>query len=129
MNNNNNPIWFFFSCHLSQRPPSSPVAFPVLCPSWVMDYLSAVSQYNHIQFQSFPKMMPLFISSLVRQLLLPGFGVSSIDFQLFSLLLFLQYSEAEASLHIIASFVCICNLSLEICTFEIPNILLFSFFI
>lgn len=54
-------------CHLSQRPPSSPVTFPVLCPSWVMDYLSAVSQYNHIQLQSFPKMMPLFISSLVRQ--------------------------------------------------------------
>lgn len=39
----------------------------VLCPSWVMDYLSAISQSNHIQrCSSSCDVMPLFISSLLR---------------------------------------------------------------
>lgn len=90
---------------------SFPVAFPasvrfffVLCASWVMDYLSAVSQHNDIQRCSLccsvrskdeASLHFLFGSP---ELLLLGFGVSSVDFQLSSLSLFLQYREAQASL-------------------------------
>lgn len=99
---------------------SLPVAFPVsarfrlvLCASWVMDYLSAISQYNDIQccspsctVRSKDEASLHFLSGSLELLLL-GFGVSSIDFQLSSLSLFLQCSEAgaPASLHSTTAFV------------------------
>lgn len=100
--NNNKPIYFPFCCHLWRpRPPwlhFLPVQsfLLVLCPSWVMDYLSAISQHNHIQrcsssfavcFKDDASLHFLFAPSV----LLHGIGVSSIDFQLFSLWLFTSY--------------------------------------
>lgn len=97
-----------------------PVAFPVsmrfrfvLCASQVMDCLSAVSQYNDIQCcglcctvrsKDEASLHFLFGSP---ELLLLGFGVSSVDFQLSSLSLSFQCSEggAQASLHNIAALV------------------------
>lgn len=94
--NNNKPIYFPFCCHLWRpRPPRLhflPVQrfLLVLCPSWVMDYLSAISQHNHIQqcssscavcFKDDASLHFLFAPSV----LLHGIGVSSLDFQLFSL--------------------------------------------
>lgn len=81
---------FSFWCHPSQCPPASLVAFPVsarfclvLCASWVMDYLSAVSQYNNIHCcspsctarSSDEASLHFLFGS--PQLLLLGFGVSS----------------------------------------------------
>lgn len=100
--NNNKPIYFPVCCHLWRpRPPRLhflPVQsfLLVLCPSWVMDYLSAISQHNHIQrcssssavcFKDDASLHFLFAPSV----LLHGIGVSSIDFQLFSLWLFTSY--------------------------------------
>lgn len=80
---------------------SLPVAFPVSaslrlipCASWVMDYLSAVSQYNDIHCcSSSCNVRPKDEASLhflfgSLGLLLLGFGVSSVDFQLSSLSFF-----------------------------------------
>lgn len=55
LKNNNKPIYFPFCCHLWRaRPPrlhflSEWSFLLVLCPSWIMDYLSAITQCNHIQ--------------------------------------------------------------------------------
>ncbi|CAB1451446.1 unnamed protein product [Pleuronectes platessa] len=55
VNNNHNPIYSFFLMSPLPVISSLPVAFPVIpCASWVMDYLSAVSQYNDIQCRSRP---------------------------------------------------------------------------
>lgn len=119
---------------------SPPFAFPVsarfrlvFCASWVMDYLSAVSQYNDIQCCS--------PSCTVRskdeaslhflfgspELLLLGFGVSFVDFQLSSLSRF-SYSTVRLGLRPHYTDILCLFLSREIRTFEIPKIIrLFSF--
>lgn len=66
----------------------------LLCPSWVMDYLSAISQSNHIQRCSsscpvcFKDDAALHFLFALPVLLLHAAGVSSIDFQLFSFCFF-----------------------------------------
>lgn len=71
-----------------------------------MDYLSAVSQCNDIQPCTVRSKDEASLHFLFGspQLLLLGFGVSSVDFQLSSAL---QYSEggARTSLHTITAFV------------------------
>lgn len=77
----------------------------VLCPSWIMDYLSAISQCNHIQQCSsscavcFRDDASLNFLCAPSELSLHGIAVSSIDLQLFSLLLFTSYAEAFVSIH------------------------------
>lgn len=98
--NNNKPIYFPFCCHLWRaRPPrlhflSEWSFLLVLCPSWIMDYLSAISQCNHIQQCSsscaacFRDDASLNFLCAPSELSLHGIAVSSIDLQLFPLLLF-----------------------------------------
>lgn len=85
VSNNQNPI----SIPSSQFPPGSQLQFRLgLSASWVIDSLSAVSQYNDIQRRSLPapsvpKMRRLFISSLACHSYYCRFGLlSSVDFQL-----------------------------------------------
>lgn len=130
---------------MSPLPASSrlPVAFPVsvrfrlvLYASWVMDYLSAVSQYNDIRCCSrvlycpFRKMRPLFISSLARQCyyyLALVFPPSNFNYPpsrfLYSTVRIGPRPRCTALLRV--------KLSLEICTFEIPpqhNKIVFIFY-
>lgn len=130
--NNNKPIYFPFCCHLWRaRPPRlhflSECSFLlVLCPSWIMDYLSAISQCNHIQQCSsscavcFRDDASLNFLCAPSELSLHSIAVSSIDLQLFSLLLFYiicwglcEYSWPE-----------ICILKLKYCCYR--KVVLFS---
>lgn len=102
--NNSKAISFAFCCHLRRptRPPwmhflPARRFLLVLCPSLVMDSLSAISQSNHIQRCSssraacFKDDAALHFLFAPPVLLLHVVGVSSIDFQLFSFWVFLFF--------------------------------------
>lgn len=91
-----------------------------------MDYLSVVSQYNDIQHCSTSSTVHSKDEASLHflfgspELLLLGFGVSSDDFQLSSLSLFLQYNEAELTTQYNCTRVYLC-LRLQIPSCEIPK--------